>query len=361
MPPSTPPLPLDLVRREVGTFIQSLAAGGQEPNGRDKLLRRVLTAQRAHVAPYAKFLKGVPSAQDPLDWPALPTDVFRYTRVAAFAAEEQRGVFRTSGSTQQRRGEHPYRDLGLYDVAARSAAAYALCMEAPMSLVSLCPPFEDKPDSSLSYMFDRFASWFSPSKECSYVTAAPDGTHHDALRKALKRAEQPVGLLGTSFHFAFAEEGLGAEYFVLPEGSWLLHTGGFKGHKTQFAPEELEQRLHQRYGLPRHRIFCEYGMTELSSQLYQLRLRHQDTRQSYWAPGWVRATVVDPETGRAAPIGTEGLLRLDDLANVDTVAAIQTSDLAVKETNGEVRLLGRAPDAALRGCSLAAEEWYEDR
>jgi hypothetical protein len=69
----------------------------------------------------------------------------------------------------------------------------------------------------------------------------------------------------------------------------------------------------------------------------------------------VRAEVLDPETLTPAPPGAPGVLRLDDPANLDGVAAVLTSDLAVRDEHG-LRLLGRSPGATPRGCSLAIEE-----
>jgi hypothetical protein len=72
-------------------------------------------------------------------------------------------------------------------------------------------------------------------------------------------------------------------------------------------------------------------------------------------PGWVRVSAVDPGTLAPVPDGEVGVLRIDDLANLDSVCAIQTSDLAIVRGGG-VELLGRAPGATPRGCSLAVEE-----
>jgi hypothetical protein len=68
-------------------------------------------------------------------------------------------------------------------------------------------------------------------------------------------------------------------------------------------------------------------------------------------PPWARAEVISPETGRAAPEGENGLLRVFDLANVRSVMALQTVDLGIKRGTG-FELLGRAEAVAPRGCSL---------
>jgi hypothetical protein len=61
--------------------------------------------------------------------------------------------------------------------------------------------------------------------------------------------------------------------------------------------------------------------------------------------------VIDPETGREAREGGRGLIRIFDLANRGSVLAIQTEDVGVRRGDG-FELLGRAPEAEARGCSL---------
>ena len=51
--------------------------------------------------------------------------------------------------------------------------------------------------------------------------------------------------------------------------------------------------------------------------------------------------------------GETGLLRIFDLANVCSVLAVQTEDLAIRSEDG-FELVGRAQLAEPRGCSLMA-------
>ena len=133
-----------------------------------------------------------------------------------------------------------------------------------------------------------------------------------------------------------------------------MQTGGFKGRSREVEPDELRRAISRRYGVPETHIVAEYGMTELSSQLYETTLRG-DTHRRLWAPGWVRARVVDPESLAEVEEGVAGILRLDDAANLDSVCAIQTSDVAIRHGQTFL-LLGRAPGSVPRGCSLAVEE-----
>ncbi len=72
-------------------------------------------------------------------------------------------------------------------------------------------------------------------------------------------------------------------------------------------------------------------------------------------PPWLRVVATDPETLQALPDGREGILRFEDLANVDGAIAVQTADRG-RCAGGAVELVGRLPGAPPRGCSLAVEE-----
>jgi hypothetical protein len=69
----------------------------------------------------------------------------------------------------------------------------------------------------------------------------------------------------------------------------------------------------------------------------------------------VRTRAYDPETLRPVPDGEVGVLRHWDLANVNSVMALQTADLG-RVLPGGFELLGRARGAAARGCSIAMDE-----
>ena len=89
-------------------------------------------------------------------------------------------------------------------------------------------------------------------------------------------------------------------------------------------------------------------MSELSSQLWA-----SPAGAPFVPPAWMRVLAVDPWSG--LPTET-GLLRFFDLANVQTVLAIETADVGTVHPDGSVSLAGRLPGARLRGCSLTVEE-----
>jgi hypothetical protein len=131
-----------------------------------------------------------------------------------------------------------------------------------------------------------------------------------------------------------------------------METGGYKGRTRALPKPELHRLITNALGVLPSRIVCEYGMSELSSQAYDCAASAlPDQPRLFRFPPWCRAVVVSPETGAEVREGETGLLRVFDLANVWSVMALQTEDLAVRRGDG-FELLGRASWAEARGCSL---------
>ena len=125
-----------------------------------------------------------------------------------------------------------------------------------------------------------------------------------------------------------------------------METGGYKGRSRSLPGAELHALITRYLGIPHSHIVCEYGMSELSSQAYDWRLRvaepgSQNETRVFRFPPWARARVISPETGG----------EVCDLANVRSVMVVQTEDLAVRRGDG-FELIGRAEWADPRGCSL---------
>jgi hypothetical protein len=345
----------DTFKGRIERLIASFERGAQaDAAARDQLIEDLAAWQATRVPEYGRLQRlGA--------WPpALPTDVFRFRRIAAHREEEDRRVFRSSGTTSSERSVHVYCDLSLYDFAARVAARHMLFPDVDkMRLVILAPPEDEAPDSSLEYMLARFAQWFGT--ECTWVWRH-GALDLERLTERLQSAEtsgDPVAVLGTSFAFVHAEDGLGDRRFELPPGSRIMQTGGYKGRSREVDPELLLRAIGARYGVTAPWIVNEFGATELSSQMYETTLRQSVVSSTgprrLWVPPWVRATPVDPDTLQPVEGESVGILRIDDTANLDSVCCIQTADLARRLSDGIV-ILGRAPGATPRGCSLAADQ-----
>jgi hypothetical protein len=310
--------------------------------------------------------------------PAVTTSAFKEVPLACFPTQQAVAVFHTSGTTQQRAGKHYFRTLKFYRAAMRrSFAAYCLAGIKKMRMFFLGPTAELFPNSSLGYMFSGIREEFGDEK--SAVFFSPEKVNAEGLQKALDGASQenaPVFILGTALALLECMEIFQQRHqkFQLPAGSRILDTGGYKSRRVEIKREEFKNRLGETFGVPQEYLLNEYGMTELSSQFYASALPDIPWRQEqpnhalrftpyasrftpyalHFMPPWVRVVAVDPEHLEILPAGEIGLLRIFDLANVDSVMAIQTEDLG-RAWQDRLELIGRATGAELRGCSLLTE------
>lgn len=294
--------------------------------------------------------------------PAAPTDVFRLRRLATHAAAHDARVFETSGTTDALRGRHALRRLDTYAHGALAWAERMLWPDAPRLRVLLLASDEvAAPGSSLSFMLARFVErhalggWFWDGKRLDVdgFALAVDAAAADGA---------PVLVAGTSFAFVHLCDGA-TRRLALPPGSRAMQTGGFKGRSREVDADALRLAIADLLGLAPTHVVGEYGMTELSSQLYQSSLSealaHRESPPNpsvYRAPPWLKVVAVDPVSLEPRPPGREGLARFVDLANVDSSVAVQTADRIVVHDDGGVELLGRFPGAPPRGCSLALEQ-----
>jgi hypothetical protein len=208
-------------------------------------------------------------------------------------------------------------------------------------------------------MVSRVVQRWGASGSRHFQTAAdPDLEGFRAALRAAEAAGEPVCLLGTAFGFVHWLDTYPNERYCLAPGSRLMDTGGTKGRVRELPPADLYAAYERVFGIPAEHLVNEYGMTELSSQYYDVTLRTGsglDHPRPKAGPPWLRTLVVDPESLWPLPDGEAGLLLHFDLANLDSVLAVQTEDLGRQTTEG-LRLLGRATGAEARGCSLAVEE-----
>src|SRR5262249_46564866 len=177
----------------------------------------------------------------------------------------------------------------------------------------------------------------------------PSGVDVAGLTRAAELAAargEPLLVLATSFALALLEDSFSGVLCV-PEGSVLMTTGGFKGKVRDVDPDVLVRAVAAKLGIPEDRIVGEYGMTELTSQLYEKPVSQGGTRGVFYPPPWLEVTPVDAETLEPVPAGKPGLARFVDLGNVDSAVAIVTQDRVRREGEG-VALLGRSPGAPPR-------------
>lgn len=311
------------------------------------------------------------------DIPPVPSDAFRLARVATFAEGYDSVRFYTSGTTGADRGTHAMRRTDTYEKLSIAYGRQALLgAGASAVVVALAPALTNPPSSSLGYMMARFMEAFDGEPlgefEPRFDSASParwlvneSGVNLAGLEHAARvasRARRPLLVLGTAFALVRLLDDLAGARLPLPAGSVVMQTGGFKGKTREVSMEELRAGVTAAFQLGAGRVVGEYGMTELTSQLYEgtihesaLAARHPEAAPGiYFEPPWLRVTPVDPVTLLPVAEGEAGLARFIDLGNVDSAVSVVTQDL-VRRVGSGIQLLGRQPGAPARGCSLAIE------
>ena len=370
------------------------------------LARDVFHCQASQNAVYGAWLRSrsflIDSVETWADIPCLPISAFKAGACTCLAEADRRHCFLSSGTTRpELRSRHFHSDESLEtyeasvlpwfqahylpDFASWRGRLFGGPLEPP-DFLFLTPSAAQSPTSSLARMWSFIQKEFAPISSTFAGMVTPEGSWrlNPALAKrSLDQAVdflRPVNLLGTALSFVELLEWMRSQDLVykLPEGSRALETGGYKGRQVHITKAELYEELAQRLGLSPEAIVGEYGMSELSSQAYDLAAaasmgdpittgggpgseafgptqpdRRSHRQRAFQFPPWVRTRVISPEHGGPAAAGEVGILQVLDLANVFSAAAIQTEDLA-RETGQGFELMGRAAQAEDRGCSLTS-------
>lgn len=290
--------------------------------------------------------------------PAAPADLFKEDLGLCRGVAE----FLSSGTTQgaERRSRHVVTSRS-YELYRRASLAHFSAMALPdtpgaMSVLVLGPLPATHAHSSLGHMFGFVAD--AIGERTTQAFGADGRLDLDAALAWLEEAAsstRPVLVLALSSAITAVFEALRDRKLSLrlPADSRLVDTGGNKGGRT-LSRAGMRKAAWRFLHIPAYLCIGEYGMTELLSQFYE------DAYHSRWSgaleprtnvgPPWTRTLVVDPATLEPAARGDKGILRHVDLANFESIAAVQTLDLGVERGRG-FELAGRASGAEARGCS----------
>ena len=310
--------------------------------------------------------------------PAVPTAAFKELELTCLAPSECTTVFHSSGTTEQRPSRHFHNaeSLAVYETSLWKW--FQFHFGDAHELIFLTPNQNAAPHSSLVHMFETVRQKLGLPESAFTGNISDDDSwavDFAATIKKLKTAcdeGKPLTLLGTAFSFVHLLDFLtenNLRFHLLP-GSSVMETGGYKNRSRTMPKDELHMLIAEWLGVPQSHIVSEYGMSELSSQGYDVAVgragcpqpagerRGGDTApylcRNFQFPPWARVQIISSETNREVADGETGLIRVFDLANVFSVMAIQTEDLGVRHDDG-FELLGRAQFTEPRGCSLMME------
>ena len=378
-------------------FIRRHSTGGaaHEPEPEfDQLALALFALQFSHNPGYKRFCEArkvtTAAIHHWAEIPAMPASAFKELELTSLAPAGRSRVFHSSGTTEQRpaRHFHDAESLGVYEA---SLLAWFKChltefgtnphltpaLSPPFQgaereknstadgrcgrFISLTPPPEVAPHSSLVHMFATVHREFGSRKSGFTGRVDRDGSWLVDVEQTLAAMrdgmadQEAVTVMGTAFNFVQLLDELEASSLrlELPVGSRVLETGGYKGRSRALPKGELHAGITTAFGIPPARIISEYGMCELSSQAYDLKLKTSNLEldRVFRFPPWARVRIVSPEDGAEVGEGETGMIRVFDLANLRSVLAVQTEDLGIRRGGG-FELVGRAALAEARGCSL---------
>jgi hypothetical protein len=322
----------------------------------EQLTRELFAWQFKHVPAYRRLcLAHQITPQQLKSWrdiPAVPQQLFKREKLFGHSSACPAAIYETSGTTTGQPGRQHLLRTDIYRAISVEGAHRAGLFRSAPQLHFLVPSPAEAPHSSLSAMFGFWQKAARQTGRCFW-------TRHGKFEFAPLRGRliaqiktrRPIAISGTAFSFVhLIDAWADLPPLHLPRGSWLLETGGFKGRSREISKAKLYAQLARLFSIPDHSIWNEYGMSELSSQAYA-----RGASGLHEIPPWTRVLVCDPATGREIPIGQRGLIRWIDLANIDSVMALQTLDVAERTSHG-FRLIGRLPRIEPRGCSLSTED-----
>jgi len=355
-----------VIRDRVHAFIES--DGRSEPF--EALALDVFADQYERIPLYRRFCDArdvSPANVGQLDRiPYLPADAFK----EQLDPEADRPhVFHSSGTTAgpERRSRHALASLDTYRLSATGHFARKVLADRPgaLAVLVLGPTVQSYPHSSLGQMFSWCIEQASGARDDSRSLVAFDPAGRVDVEAAItwlaERAEgsQPVLVLAVTAALSALLDALRdrERSLRLPADSRIVDTGGKKGGapgQRVLSARGVLKACWRFLHVPAYLCVNEYGMTEMLSQFYDdtLSARHggRMTPRAKVGPPWVRTQIVDPQSLLPVAPGQRGILRHFDLANWETVSALQTLDVGRDHGDG-FELLGRATAAEERGCS----------
>jgi hypothetical protein len=302
---------------------------------------RIFRFQAEHNSVYRSFIQhlriDVSAITTVEQIPFMPISFFKEHSIKTGNWEPEL-VFTSSATTGTRVSRHEVASLDFYLHNAKQTFEFFFGSLMNYHFLALLPSYLERQGSSLIAMMDHFIRESGSAHSGFYLYNV------DKLISDLDdiRDTRQIILWGVSFALLdFAEE------HPMPLQTMLFETGGMKGRRKEITRDELHQTLTRAFGVKT--INSEYGMTELMSQAY--------TRggSRFNCPPWMRIVGRDLTDPLSKGLQNETVgINVIDLANLHSVAFIETQDLGKVFGDGTFEVLGRTDNSDVRGCNLLA-------
>jgi hypothetical protein len=280
------------------------------------------------------------AVQNLADIPFLPISFFKeqLVKTGAWVPETQ---FMTSGTSGQKSGIHPVRRLGFYLNHTERCFEYFFGHVSQYHFLALLPSYLERRDSSLVAMMDHLIKKSRSPFSGFYLHNIPQ-LLGDLAR--LRDEGKKTILWGVTF----ALLDLAERYYPDLSHCLVFETGGMKGRRPEITRAELHSLLTGAFKVDA--IYSEYGMTELFSQAYSRG------KNAFFCPPWMKMFARDmTDPLQKGLLNETGGINVIDLANLDSVAFIETEDIGKVYRDGSFEVLGRFDNSDVRGCNLMVE------
>lgn len=310
----------------------------------DEIALRLFRFQARENLIYKGYLEALRVNPDKVngieDIPFLPIRFFKEHALKTGKWAEKL-FFESSGTTGTQTSRHAINDIDSYLSHAEQIFEKNFGSLTHYHLLALLPSYLEKGNSSLVAMIDHFIK-------------KTDSVHSGFYLNNYEKLVEDVDRLKTSSKKVIV---WGVTYALLDvadlyKPDWqdvmVFETGGMKGRRREITREELHQTL--KANLKLDKIYSEYGMTELLSQAYT-----QGTHLFYPSHSMkiIIREITDPF--RKGLIDETGIINVIDLANIYSMAFIETEDLGKVNKSGNFEVLGRSDNSDVRGCNLLVE------
>ncbi len=240
-------------------------------------------------------------------------------------------------------------------------------------IISLVPKTSQWPKSSLAFMIESFLK-----NQFQIIYCDVEANPHNIFHAFSSFAEgSDVIIFGTTFHHMLLIYSLSAlvnknnnsqqqnllQVFDKLQNLFqkysfsIIDTGGTKGRTQAFTLDETIHFFKKFYCGKNFRFFSEYGMCELSSQAWSAQENIHDG--SFFCNKTLTPFSIDLDDGKSLEHFEDGFLGVVDFGNEESYQAIITEDICYKYKDNEFKLLGRSPDASLKGCSLNVRSFFQ--
>ncbi|MBL7856219.1 MAG: acyl transferase [Cyclobacteriaceae bacterium] len=246
--------------------------------------------------------------------------------------------FESSGTMGTLTSRHEIQSLDFYLQHAERNFTYFFGDLTQYNVLALLPSYLERQNSSLVAMIDHFIKRTGSAYSGFYLY---DQEKLLSDLQSLKNSKRKTILWGVTYALLDVAE----QHQPDLSHCLIFETGGMKGRRRELTREELHQFLRDRFNVTA--IYSEYGMTELLSQAYM------DGGVGFHCPPWMKITgrdITDPF--RKGLLGETSGINVIDLANLHSIAFLETEDLGRVYTDGTFEVLGRMDNSDLRGCNL---------